>query len=154
MTIKLETGLSVPEYRHILTTSGLAGRRPVEHLHRLSSLLERADVLVTARREGELLGIGRAIFWGRRFCYLADLAVDPVFQRRGIGRRILEAVHAHACYRILFLIAVPEAVGYYRHLGLQSLSIFPRFCWKQYPGWSSISSEGVRQPEYTMGPTP
>ena len=153
LTIKLEPELSVLEYRHILIASGLASRRPVDHSDRLAVLLGRADVLVTARAQGQLLGIGRAILWGGRLCYLADLAVDPDYQRRGIGRRIIESVHAHVSYRLLFLIAVPDAVGYYRHLGLQSLGAFPRLCWKQHPGWTRIVPERVRRPQYTVGRT-
>ena len=52
-----------------------------------------ADLIVTVRLDGRLVGVSRAITdWN--FCtYLSDLAVDTAHQGQGIGRELL-AVHA------------------------------------------------------------
>jgi len=52
-------------------------------------MLQHADVVVTARVEGRLVGVSRAITDFSYCTYLSDLAVDEAFQRRGIGRELI-----------------------------------------------------------------
>ncbi|WP_026119195.1 GNAT family N-acetyltransferase [Nocardiopsis ganjiahuensis] len=50
--------------------------------------------LVSARREGELVGLARSISDGATIVYLQDVLVHPSEQRRGVGRRLLDALFA------------------------------------------------------------
>lgn len=124
--ISVEPGLHVEEFQSILVRSTLGERRPVEDLPRLDTMLRQADLIVTARIGGELVGIARAITDFSYCCYLSDLAVDVRHQRRGIGRRLIEATHrAAGLNTALLLIAAPAAESYYPKIGMQHVPS----CW-------------------------
>ena len=73
---KTEPDLSADEFIDVLVRSTLAERRPVHDRAVIEGMLRKADVIVTARVEGLLVGVSRAIT-DFNFCtYLADLAVE------------------------------------------------------------------------------
>ena len=81
-----EPGLSPAEFVDVLVRSTLAERRPISEPERIGAMLSNADLILTARLEGRLIGIARSIT-DFAFCtYLSDLAVDAAYQRQGIGR--------------------------------------------------------------------
>ncbi len=109
----LEPGLTAAEFRALLVASTLAERRPVNEPARLETMLRNADVIVTAREGGRLVGVSRAITDFAYCCYLSDLAVDAAYQNQGIGRRLLaETRSAAGEAAMLMLIAAPAAEGY------------------------------------------
>ena len=79
----LEPAPEAEEFIDVLARSTLAERRPVDEPETIRGMLRHAGVLVTARVEGRLVGISRAITDFSYCTYLSDLAVDHVFQRRG-----------------------------------------------------------------------
>ena len=85
-----EPDLSATEFREVLIASTLGERRPVGDLARLERMLLQADIIVTARDGTRLVGVSRAISDFAYCCYLSDLAVDVAYQRRGIGKRLIE----------------------------------------------------------------
>jgi GNAT superfamily N-acetyltransferase len=93
-------------------------------------MLRHAGLIVTARVEGRLVGVSRALTdFG--FCtYLSDLAVDQAFQGRGIGRELIRRTHEAAGLRTtLILLAAPKARTYYPHIGMvahDSCWVIPR----------------------------
>jgi len=111
--------LGVEEFRDVLVRSRLGARRPIDQPLVLEAMLRNADLILTARVRGLLVGISRAIT-DYSFCtYLSDLAVDVAFQRRGIGRRLIELTHEAAGKgTMLVLLAAPLAREYYPHIGL------------------------------------
>lgn len=122
----LEPDLSAQEFRAVLIASTLAERRPADDLDRLRDMLRHADIVVTARDNGRLVGISRAITDFSYCCYLSDLAVDVAYQRRGIGKRLIEETRARAGERAtLVLIAAPAAETYYPRIGMQPV----KSCW-------------------------
>lgn len=116
---QLEPDLSADEFIDILVRSTLAERRPVQDRDRIERMLRHADLILTARHEGALIGIARSIT-DFAFCvYLSDLAVDQDFQRRGIGRELIRQTHELAgrdCS--LILLAAPKAESYYPQIGM------------------------------------
>lgn len=125
-----EPALSAEEFVAVLTASGLAERRPVDKPDRIAAMLRHANVTVTARDEGRLVGVSRGLSdFGFSF-YLSDLAVDRGWQGQGIGRRLIEESHKAAGHEtMLILLAAPGAATYYPHVGLQhfdSCWIIPR----------------------------
>jgi GNAT superfamily N-acetyltransferase len=126
LTYQIEPMLAVTEFIDVLVRSTLAERRPVHEPDIIRRMLEHADLVVTARHSGLLVGVSRALT-DYAFCtYLSDLAVDEAYQRRGIGRELIRRTHeAAGLHTVLILLAAPKAQAYYPHIGMtQHLS-----CW-------------------------
>jgi predicted N-acetyltransferase YhbS len=122
--------LGVEEFIDVLERSTLAERRPVGEPETIRGMLAHADIIVTARFDGLLVGISRAIT-DHNFCtYLSDLAVDQDFQGRGIGKELIRRTHESAGHQTtLILLAAPKARTYYPKVGMQahdSCWIIPR----------------------------
>ena len=85
-----------------------------------SQCLRHADLILTARVDGLLVGVSRAIT-DYAFCtYLADLAVDVSHQGRGIGRELIRRTHeAAGLDTTLILLSAPKAETYYPHIGMK-----------------------------------
>ena len=73
--------LSVEAFIDVLRRSTLGERRPIDDPETIRGMLEHADIIVTARVEGRLVGISRAITDFSYCTYLSDLAVDEAYQR-------------------------------------------------------------------------
>lgn len=122
----LEPQLSAEAFQAVLIASTLAERRPAQDLDRLGDMLRHADLIVTAREGDRLVGVARAITDFSYSCYLSDLAVDVQFQRRGIGRRLIEETHRAAGETTtLVLLAAPAAESYYPKIGMKHMPS----CW-------------------------
>lgn len=130
VTYQLEPGLSADEFIDVLRRSTLAERRPVDDRERMNTMLRNADVIVTARVDGKLVGIARAVTDFAYCTYLSDLAVDAGHQGQGIGRELIRRTHdAAGRQTTLVLVAAPKAETYYPHIGLtkhESCWIVPR----------------------------
>ncbi|MEZ0259979.1 MAG: GNAT family N-acetyltransferase [Alphaproteobacteria bacterium] len=122
----LEPGLAPAEFRDVLVASTLGERRPVGDLARLDTMLRKADIIVTARHDGKLVGVARAISDFSFCCYLSDLAVDTSYQHQGIGKRLIEETHkASGPLTGVHLIAAPAAEQYYPKIGMEHVPS----CW-------------------------
>ncbi len=116
----LEPALSCTEFIDILVRSTLAERRPVEVRDTIETMLRNADLIVTARSDGKLVGVSRAITDFAYCTYLSDLAVDLDFQRNGIGKQLVQRTHEAAGLKTrLILLAAPAAANYYPHIGME-----------------------------------
>lgn len=116
----LEPDLSVEEFRDVLNASTLGERRPVDDAARLAKMIAGANVIVTARVNGQLVGVSRTLTDFSFATYLSDLAVDRAFQGRGIGRELIRRTHeAAGLHTMLVLVAAPGARTYYPHVGLE-----------------------------------
>ena len=130
VTYHVEPDLTLEEFLDILNRSTLAERRPVDRPDFLQKMLDHADLIVTARAGGKLVGISRALT-DFSFCtYLSDLAVDEAFQHQGIGKELVARTHlAAGLETTLVLLAAPKARGYYPKIGMtahDSCWIVPR----------------------------
>lgn len=129
----IEPDLNAREFVEILQRSTLAARRPIEDTCVMTGMLASADIIVTARVDRLLVGVARSISDFHYCTYLSDLAVDQDFQRRGIGRRLIEETHAFVDGRgNLILLAAPAAREYYPHIGMQPHDS----CWIRTPARS------------------
>lgn len=115
----LEPNLAADEFIDVLVRSTLAERRPVNQRATIERMLSQADVILTARVDGLLVGVSRAIT-DFSFCtYLSDLAVDEQFQGQGIGRELIRQTHVVAgMHTMLILLSAPKAQTYYPHIGM------------------------------------
>ena len=120
--IRYETGraISAQQLASVFARSGI--NRRVHDPVRMQRMAASADLLVTAW-DGELLvGVSRSLTDFCAMCYLADLAVDREYQKRGIGARLVEHTRAALGVDInLLLLAAPTAMPYYPKIGFESL---------------------------------
>jgi GNAT superfamily N-acetyltransferase len=127
---QLEPELSADEFIDVLIRSTLGERRPIEDRECIKLMLKNADLIVTARWNGRLVGVSRAITDFVYCTYLSDLAVDEACQKQGIGRDLIERTHQAAGLRTrLILIAAPKARSYYPHIGMMPHDS----CWMRDP---------------------
>jgi len=115
---KTHDAVTADEFVAVLDASTLGERRPTGDPGCIRGMLEHADLVVTARLEGKLIGVARSVTDFHFCCYLSDLAVDRAFQRRGVGRALIEhtlSALGPRCH--LILLAAPGAVDYYPRVG-------------------------------------
>ncbi|MCO6515380.1 MAG: GNAT family N-acetyltransferase [Snodgrassella sp.] len=104
-------------YRHC----SLGERRPLMDTIRFQAMLDNANLLITAWHNNKLIGMARCLTDFVYITYLADLAVDEDYQRQGIGKQLIKEVKNNtdkACS--ITLLAAPQAVDYYRHIGFNA----------------------------------
>lgn len=115
----VEPALDAAEFRRVLIESGLAPRRPVDEPGRLVRMLAAADLVVTARRDGVLVGVARTLTDFAFCAYLSDLAVCRSAQGLGIGQGLIAKTRAAVGPEAsLLLTAAPDAIGFYDHIGM------------------------------------
>jgi GNAT superfamily N-acetyltransferase len=115
----LEPELEILEAIELLRRSTLVERRPLDEPGTIEGMIKHADVILTARLDGRLIGLSRAITDFSYCTYLSDLAVDQAYQRRGIGRELVRRTHeAAGLNTTLILLAAPKARTYYPHIGM------------------------------------
>lgn len=95
------------------------------------SLLEairRSTLVVTARDDGELVGIARCLTDSVSIWYLQDIIVHPDHQRSGIGTALFReclAPFSAVQRRVLLTDAEPYQRAFYESLGLVGISNRP-----------------------------
>jgi GNAT superfamily N-acetyltransferase len=110
--------LDLGQVTELYRASTLGERRPIDDPQIVRSMLEHANLVVSAW-DGELLvGIARTLTDFAYVGYLADLAVRESHQRRGVGTALIEKTRARMGPRsMLVLLAAPKAVAYYPRIG-------------------------------------
>ncbi|MGH8183191.1 MAG: GNAT family N-acetyltransferase [Rhodanobacteraceae bacterium] len=92
---------AVEEYLALRVAAGLSAMSPAGAREGLQaswcSVWSWCSVCV--RAGAELIGMGRIVGDGGLFLFVVDIAVTPAWQRRGLGRRIMQALmeQVHAC---------------------------------------------------------
>lgn len=82
--------------------------------------LKNSDTLVTARIDGKLVGIGNAISDGYLVVYFPHMLVDPDFQGKGIGRKMMQVLlEKYAGFHQKMLTADGKAVEFYEAMGFE-----------------------------------
>jgi predicted N-acetyltransferase YhbS len=120
LTYQTEPTITATELADIFVRSGI--RRPADDLPRLAKMIEKADLLITARNGEKLVGVARSLTDFCFACYLSDLAVDHDYQKQGIGKELIRLTReAIGDGTVLLLIAAPEAMDYYGKVGFEKL---------------------------------
>lgn len=114
----VEKSLDVSEFIEVLKNSTLAERRPVDDEQRISSMCNNANLIVTARLNGRLIGVARSVTDFVYCTYLSDLAVDLKFQKKGIGKKLIEETKKQTPQAKLIILSAPASVDYYPKIGM------------------------------------
>lgn len=118
ITYQIEQNLNPNEFLDLLENSGLGERRPVEDFDRITKMAENADLILTARDNGKLVGIARSVSDFVYCTYLSDLAVDLKYQHQGIGKELIRQTKLATPDATLILLSAPAAQDYYPKIGL------------------------------------
>lgn len=113
-----ELTLHSDEFIDVLKRSTLAARRPVDDAERMKSMCQNANLIVTARKDGKLVGVARSLTDFIYCTYLSDLAVDESLQKQGIGTRLIAETKKYTPQAKLILLSAPAAVNYYPKIGM------------------------------------
>lgn len=113
-----ESEIDPGEFINVLNESTLGERRPVDNRERIIAMCKNANLIITARHNGRLVGVARSLT-DFSFCtYLSDLAVCEAYQKRGIGKELVRRVREAVPEAVLILLAAPKAVDYYPKIGM------------------------------------
>ena len=80
--------------------------------------------VVSARRDGRLVGLARVVSDGASIAYLQDVLVDPAEQRSGLGRRLVREVLAPfgaVRQKVLLTADEPAQRAFYESLGFAEI---------------------------------
>lgn len=112
--------ISVEQAIDLYRRSTLGERRPVDRPDIFRSMLDHANLTITAWDGERLIGIARTLTDFGYVAYLADLAVDLDYQRQGIGRSLVAETRQRlepTC--MIVLLSAPKANEYYPKIGFE-----------------------------------
>lgn len=109
--------LDLHEVLTVYRSSGLGERRPISDTQRMAAMVRNANLILSCRINGELVGIARSISDFSYVTFLSDIAVSRAHQRSGIGKALIEATQKEAPQAKLVLLSAPAATEYYPHIG-------------------------------------
>lgn len=92
-------------------------KRPINDLPRLKKMYSNSNLIISAWSLDSLVGIARSVTDFSYCCYLSDLAVKKAFQRKGVGKKLIELTkEAVGPQAMLLLLSAPNAMDYYLRL--------------------------------------
>ena len=120
ITYRTNKIISVEQFVELLRKSTLGERRPLDDIDCLKSMLDNANITITAWEGEKLIGISRSITDFSYCCYLSDLAVDETYQKKGIGKELIRLTQSQLGPKCkLILLSAPAAVDYYPKIGFE-----------------------------------
>ena len=113
-----EKNLDWKEFKATLVSSSLGERRPIDDDERIKAMVANANLMITARLNGKLIGVARSVTDGVFCTYLSDLFVDETYQKQGIGKELIRYTKNATPQAKLILLSAPKAVDYYPRIGM------------------------------------
>src|SRR5881628_1984540 len=108
--------LDLNQVIELYRASTLGERRPVDDRERMATMLNNANLVISAWDGDLLVGISRSLTDFSYITYLSDLAVRASHQKQGIGKELIRRTRAAANPKaMLLLLAAPAAEKYYPH---------------------------------------
>ena len=118
ITYKSKANITAEQFVDLLKKSTLGERRPIDDIKCIQSMLDHADLTITAWDGEKLIGISRSVTDFSFCCYLSDLAVDKNYQKQGIGKELIQLTQKELGPKCkLILLSAPAAVDYYPKIG-------------------------------------
>lgn len=101
---------------------------------KMGKLLEGAFASWSLVKQGQLIGLCRAISDGASVAYIQDLLVDPVHQGQGYGAALLAAAMEEFkdLRQIVLVTDIHSAEGFYKKVGLSTIAENDGVCFVRY----------------------
>jgi len=114
---------SVPDIEQIIDVYNDSGlKRPTTDKERIKKMYVNSNLIITAWDNDTLVGIARSLTDFCYCCYLSDLAIKKVYQKKGIGEALIEMTkNAIGKQTALILLAAPSAMTYYPKVGFEKI---------------------------------
>jgi GNAT superfamily N-acetyltransferase len=94
----------------LFRAAGLNG--PLDEPERVAQMLLASQHVITARVDGQLVGLIRVLTDFAFNAFIADLAVSPTFQGKGVGTELLaQATSSHD--GVKYILQTHDAAGFY-----------------------------------------
>lgn len=104
----------------VFKSSGI--NRPIDDVKRIQTMLDNSNLIVTAWKGFELIGISRSVTDYSYCCYLSDLAVKKEYQKFGIGKTLIDITQqAIGEQTMLLLLSTTSAMEYYPKVGFEKV---------------------------------
>ncbi|MDX1678771.1 GNAT family N-acetyltransferase [Arsukibacterium sp.] len=121
VSFSVVTEVELSEAIALYVASGI--NRPTHQPERMQLMLQHANLIITARQQGRLVGLARCLTDYSFVVYIADLLVDKAWQQQGIGGRLLAEVQRLTGPQVQqLLLSAPSAMSYYPKVGFSPLS--------------------------------
>jgi N-acetylglutamate synthase-like GNAT family acetyltransferase len=118
LSYQVESSFDLEEMLSLYKASGI--NRPTDNENRMATMLAAANLLVTARHNGKLVGLARCLTDKAWVVYICDLLVDKNLQHQGIGKELLHQVQLATGPEVQQLLHSAEsAMSYYPKVGYQ-----------------------------------
>ena len=120
--ISFEIG-EIPEIQEIIEVYKNSGiNRPVNDFDRIKKMYSNSNLVVSAWKGKELIGISRSLTDFSYACYLSDLAVKEKYKKIGVGRKLIELTQKEISEKTaLILLSASTAMDYYPKVGFQPI---------------------------------
>jgi predicted N-acetyltransferase YhbS len=120
ITYKTDIVPKVDEIIEVYISSEIT--RPTADKERIAKMYANSNLVVTAWHGNKLVGVSRALTDFCYCCYLSDLAVSMVYQKRGIGKELVNLTkQVIGDETTLILLAAPAAINYYPKIGMDKI---------------------------------
>lgn len=99
----------------------VAGYGKAKNTMRIRQAFEASGRVVTAWIEGILVGAGRMITDNVCYAYIADVAVLPSYQKKGIGKGLMAQLLKDTTHMSVQLWPTKGNIAFYERLGFNAL---------------------------------
>ncbi|MEK4848697.1 GNAT family N-acetyltransferase [Paenibacillus sp. FSL H7-0756] len=118
LEFKVNEKLLPEQMAEVFRLSGL--KRPHHDLDRMGKMIDQADILISCWDGGQVVGVARAITDYCYCCYLSDLAVIKEYQKKNIGKDLVERLQQTLGDQVsIVLLSSEEALTFYPQIGFE-----------------------------------
>ncbi|MFD2409305.1 GNAT family N-acetyltransferase [Paenibacillus rhizoplanae] len=119
LAFKVNEKLLPEQMAEVFRLSGL--KRPHNDLERMEKMIDQADILISCWDGGRVVGVARAITDYCYCCYLSDLAVVQEYQKKNIGKELVELLQQTLGDQVaIVLLSSEEALTFYPQIGFEA----------------------------------
>lgn len=119
MNISYDVNSSVKSSELVALFKNSGIRRPTD-TGRIGKMITNSNLILSARKNGKLVGMLRALTDFSYACYVSDLAVDRKYQHKGIGKELVKLAHKILGEDVMILLlSSKEADAFYPHVGFE-----------------------------------